>query len=323
VKSYFLLGGAMHDAAITAWSIKGYYDYVRPISAIRFMARKGQSGDPAQDSYHPAGLPLVPGYVELIKLGDPLMGQNFENLGKVKLRCWRGPNFVPNPEVDQAGVGWMLADQWMPYQRPSFVTPPFAGYISGHSTFSSSAAEVLKLLTGDEYFPGGFGEFPAAKNEYLVFEEGPSVDIKLQWARYRDASDQCSLSRIWGGIHPPIDDMPGRLAGIEIGADAYRKASGLFENTITSIESGVHNEDVAVYPNPARSGEKLVIRLAHSNGDPIHIEIFDVMGRLQHSATYTNADPDITLDAPSVTTGLYVVRVRTQNGYYTQPISFR
>jgi hypothetical protein len=78
-----------------------------------------------------------------------------------------------------------------------------------------------------------------------------------------------------------------------------------------------------VYPNPARSGEKLVIRLAHSNGDPIHIEIFDVMGRLQHSATYTNADPDITLDAPSVTTGLYVVRVRTQNGYYTQPISFR
>ena len=45
VKSYFLLGGAMHDAAISAWSIKGWYDYIRPISAIRYMADLGQSSD--------------------------------------------------------------------------------------------------------------------------------------------------------------------------------------------------------------------------------------------------------------------------------------
>jgi hypothetical protein len=75
----------------------------------------------------------------------------------------------------------------------------------------------MTLLTGDEYFPGGMGEFHAKKNEYLVFEEGPSVDVALQWATYRDASDQCSLSRIWGGIHPPIDDIPGRIIGMKIG----------------------------------------------------------------------------------------------------------
>ena len=33
-------------------------------------------------------------------------------------------------------------------------------------------AEVLTLLTGDEYFPGGVGEFKAPMNEFLVFEEG-------------------------------------------------------------------------------------------------------------------------------------------------------
>ena len=103
------------------------------------------------------------------------------------------------------------------YQRPTFVTPPFAGYVSGHSTYSRAAAEVLTLLTGDEYFPGGVGEFKAPMNEFLVFEEGPSVDVTLQWATYRDASDQTSLSRIWGGIHPPADDIPGRKMGIEIG----------------------------------------------------------------------------------------------------------
>ena len=46
IKSYFTLGGTMHDAAISAWSIKGYYDYIRPISAIRYMADHGQSSDP-------------------------------------------------------------------------------------------------------------------------------------------------------------------------------------------------------------------------------------------------------------------------------------
>ncbi|MFV9552626.1 hypothetical protein ACNG5D_15995, partial [Algibacter sp. PT7-4] len=97
--------------------------------------------------------------------------------------------------TDTAGVGWILSEDWWPYQRPSFVTPPFAGYVSGHSTYSRAAAEVMTLITGDEYFPGGIGEFQARQNEFLVFEEGPSVDVVLQWATYRDASDQCSLSR--------------------------------------------------------------------------------------------------------------------------------
>ena len=42
VKSYFVLGGAMHDAAVTAWGIKGWYDYIRPISALRAMADLGR-----------------------------------------------------------------------------------------------------------------------------------------------------------------------------------------------------------------------------------------------------------------------------------------
>ena len=83
-------------------------------------------------------------------------------------------------------------------------------------------------LTGSPYFPGGMSDFHAPKDEFLVFEEGPSVDIVLQWATYQDASDQTSLSRIWGGIHPPMDDIPGRLIGIQIGEDAYNKAQAYF-----------------------------------------------------------------------------------------------
>ena len=151
-----------------------------------------------------------------------------ENVGKIKLYAWRGPDYVTDPEVDQAGVGWILAERWWPYQRPTFVTPPFAGYVSGHSTYSRAAAEVMTLYTGSEYFPGGKSGFEVKANEFLVFEEGPSVDMTLEWATYRDASDQCSLSRIWGGIHPPADDIPGRLIGMEIGPDAFSLARDYF-----------------------------------------------------------------------------------------------
>lgn len=231
VKAYFTLGGTMHDAAITAWSIKGWYDYIRPISSLRAMADLGQSTDSELASYNVDGIPLEPGYIELVAAEDPLAGETDEHVGKIKLLAWRGPDYIANPQTDFAGVGWILAENWWPYQRPSFVTPPFAGYVSGHSTYSRAAAEVLTALTGDAYFPGGMSEFEIKRNEFLVFEEGPSVDMTLQWATYRDASDQCSLSRIWGGIHPPVDDIPGRLIGISIGMDGFSEASAYFAGT--------------------------------------------------------------------------------------------
>ncbi len=228
IKAYFALGGAMHGAAVSAWGIKGWYDYIRPVSAIRGMAERGQSSDPGLPNYDIGGLPLEPGFIELVTTGDPLAGASDEHLGKIKLFAWRGPDSVSNAKTDTAGVGWILAENWWPYQRPSFVTPPFAGYVSGHSTYSRAAAEILTQLTGDPFFPRGIGEFTAKKDDFLVFENGPSADVTLQWATYRDASDQTSLSRIWGGIHPPADDIPGRIIGERIGLSAFALAERTF-----------------------------------------------------------------------------------------------
>lgn len=228
VKAYFALGGAMHDSAVAAWGIKGWYDYLRPLSAIRAMGDRGQSSDPMMPSYSVDGLPLMPGYIELVGPTDPLAGVNGEHVNKIKLFAWRGPDTIVDPQTDRAGVGWILAENWWPYQRPTFVTPPFAGYVSGHSTYSRAAAEVLTALTGDAFFPGGMSGFEIPANDFLVFEQGPSVDLTLQWATYRDASDQTSLSRIWGGIHPPADDIPGRIIGEQIGIDAFALALDYF-----------------------------------------------------------------------------------------------
>ncbi|TVQ44523.1 MAG: T9SS C-terminal target domain-containing protein [Saprospirales bacterium] len=237
LRAYLLLGGAMHDAAIAAWSVKGFYDYIRPVSAIRYLGQMGQCSDPDDLSYNPLGFPLIPGYVELIRPGDDLEGENQENIGKIKLFTWRGPDYIDNPLTDVAGVGWILAEDWWPYQRPSFVTPPFAGFVSGHSTYSRAAAEVMTLMTGTPFFPGGMGEFYAPANDFLEFENGPSEDIYLQWATYRDASDQTSLSRIWGGIHPAVDDIPGRIIGYTLGRQAVNFMNEFLELPPPLVES--------------------------------------------------------------------------------------
>ena len=225
IKSYFLLGGTMHDVAISAWGIKGYYDYPRPISVIRYLSDKGQSSFPDSLNYIPNGIKLIDNYIELVGVNDSLVGADLENLGKIKLYTWKGFSDQSILEKDIKGSGWVLAEDWWPYQRPSFVTPPFAGYVSGHSTYSRAASVILEKITGSEYFPGGIGEFEISKNNFLVFEKGPSVDMKLQWAKYKDAADQCSLSRIWGGIHPYIDDLPGRRIGNSIAINAFESVS--------------------------------------------------------------------------------------------------
>lgn len=262
VKSYFTLGGAMHDAAISAWGIKGYYDYVRPISAIRHMAQLGQSTDPVGSSYHPRGLILKPGYSEVIQSGDPLEAYPDQLKDQIKLMAWAGPSFIGNPRTGTAGVRWINARRWWPYQRPTFVTPPFAGYVSGHSTYSRAAAEVLTMITGDPFFPGGMGEFVAKKNEFLVFEDGPSQDVVLQWATYRDASDQTSLSRIWGGIHPPADDIPGRIIGEKIGIAAFEKAKSYFNGNVQAPDQ----PSVSLFPNPIAAGQLLNIAIGSTSG---------------------------------------------------------
>lgn len=193
VKLYFALNGAVHDAAIAAWGAKGHYDSVRPISMVRYLAAKNL-------------LPTVPGLVE-------------RRRGKTYIRGWKGP-----------GVRWQPADRWLPYQLPTFVTPAFAGFVSGHSTFSRSAAEVLTGLTGSSYFPGGLLEWRVEPGA-LKNETGPSKALTLQWATYYDAADDAGISRLYGGIHIPADDFAGRWVGSECGKQALALARRYFDGS--------------------------------------------------------------------------------------------
>ncbi len=219
---YLTIGGAVHDAAISAWELKRDSLGPRPITLIRWMGQNGQRTDPDLPSYHPDGLPLVPGLIELITPESAAPGERHHALrwhvGEIAVWSW--PGEPGERKRDYTPLEWMRAKDWIPYQRRTFVTPAFPGYSSGHSTFSRAAAEALTVYTGTPYFPGGVFEWLAPRNGYLQFETGPTRDVRLQWATYQDAADQSGQSRLWGGIHIFPDDRIGRINGYAIGQDA-------------------------------------------------------------------------------------------------------
>ncbi len=235
VKLYLAVNGSVHDAAIAAWGLKGHYDSVRPISMVRYLASRGQSSDPSLPHYDKEGIPLAPGLVELIARETIAPGQRHAALkgheGEIAIYAWRGNPADPRTQI--GGVGWILASRWVPFQLSTFVTPAFAAYISGHSTFSRAAAEVLTGFTGSPDFPGGLGEF-TVKQGSLKFEQGPTTDIVLEWATYYDAADQAGRSRLFGGIHISVDDLTGRVVGSQCGKDAWALAQRYYAGTTGS-----------------------------------------------------------------------------------------
>jgi hypothetical protein len=130
------LNGALDDAAIAAWGAKRAYQSPRPISMIRHLAFEGQSSDPKAPSYSRAGLPLVPGLIEVVTDASSAPG---------------GPHRAFASHVGQIVVRsqgrWVLGARW----APPVPTPASPGWVSERSTFAYAADHVLTALTGRSF----------------------------------------------------------------------------------------------------------------------------------------------------------------------------
>ena len=89
---------------------------------------------------------------------------------------------------------------WMSF----IVTPPFPDYVSGHSTFSATAATVLALFYGTEDLPFTIG------SDFLP-------GVYRSFSTCFDAAEEAAVSRIYGGIHFRSASEDGLEAGISIG----------------------------------------------------------------------------------------------------------
>lgn len=187
VKLFFALGNAELDAGIAAWDAKVTYDYVRPITAIQYLAEKN----------------LLPEEHDYVR-------RNAQ--GQTEIYAWGGP--------DQ-GSQWILGSDWLPYQDISFVTPPFGEYVSGHSTFSAAGAEILQRFTGSDAL--GLCHTELANSS--TFEQNtPNEPIQLCWNTFTAAADEAGVSRLYGGIHFTDGDVNGRKLGRQVGASVWERS---------------------------------------------------------------------------------------------------
>jgi hypothetical protein len=125
------------------------------------------------------------------------------------------------PQGPAGGLRPISGAAWLPFQPMSFPTPPFPEHVSGHSTFSAAAAEVLKRFTGSDTFGASYTK--AARS--MTIEPGlPTNDITLRWTTFSEAAQQAGISRIYGGIHFDKANEDGQTLGRKVGAQAFDKA---------------------------------------------------------------------------------------------------
>jgi hypothetical protein len=119
------------------------------------------------------------------------------------------------------GLQAIAGEAWIPYQPSTFPTPPFPEHVSGHSTFSAAAAEVLKRFTGSDAFGASY-----TKQAHSMQLEPtlPFADLTLRWPTFSDAADEAGISRIYGGIHFDNANVAGKDLGRKVGALAFDTA---------------------------------------------------------------------------------------------------
>ena len=139
------------------------------------------------------------------------------------IQAWGGP---------YKGPSYIKGQDWLPYQPGDDLSPPYAEYASGHSTFSMAAAEVLTGFTGRGNFEL---KVPIAAGESKV-EPGavPAKAITLSWTNFRYAAEQAGLSREYAGVNFERGDKDARAAGASVGKNAWAKALTYFNGTATS-----------------------------------------------------------------------------------------
>ncbi len=196
---FLAMSNAMFDAAIAAWETKVFYDSARPVQVIRDLGKLGLIGTQGVDE-----LTGETGFViEAFGGYDPETGASL-------------------------GTRTVLAENFVTYQLPTGdFSPPFAEYVSGHSTYSGAAAAVLKAFTGGTEF-GASTIVPSFGSHFdPTFPVDP---VTMAWADFDAAAHEAGMSRIFGGIHFDAGNIDGLALGAGIGENAadlaYQFANG-------------------------------------------------------------------------------------------------
>jgi hypothetical protein len=196
VRLFFALNGALMDSSIACWESKRYYDFIRPISAIRHL-------------YFDA---VIPGWA------GPGLGT--KNMPGAKWQPFQSLTFV-TPAFSEYTSGHSTFSA-----AAAEVLRGFSG--SGQLYDGTTQVPYDRNKDGVNDF---VGEFIARPNSLTIEPGLPSQPVALRWATLKEAADEAGFSRRYGGIHFQDGDLYGRRVGEQIGQRALQKARGYWAGT--------------------------------------------------------------------------------------------
>ncbi len=151
------------------------------------------------------------------------------------VRGWEGPG---------KGVGSMKGQDWHPYSPYVFITPPFPGYVSGHSTVSAASAKTLELFTGSDAFGATevrhAGELtePNISCEVKQMVDGKPVagiagdgTVTLKLPTFTATAELAGISRVLGGYHIQADNVAGLDLGRKVAEYVWPVTLSYFQGT--------------------------------------------------------------------------------------------
>ena len=149
-----------------------------------------------------------------------------------EIRGWGGPG---------QGIVSLPGEKWHPYSPKVFVTPPFPGYVSGHSCVSAASGEALRLFTGNDEF-GALedriaGDLTEPGYTCSQIQEGvphnhppgESCDVTLRMPTFTETADMAGISRVMGGYHIQADNVDGLALGRDVARHLWPKFVSYFE----------------------------------------------------------------------------------------------
>ncbi|WP_019989663.1 vanadium-dependent haloperoxidase [Rudanella lutea] len=121
------------------------------------------------------------------------------------ISCW-DEKYRSNRIRPETAINRYLNPRWQPLLQ----TPPFPEYTSGHSVISSAVAEVLSYLIGPD--------FSFTDTTETIFELP-----ERSFTSFRQAAEEASISRLYGGIHYRDAIENGQAQGRAIGTFVVEK----------------------------------------------------------------------------------------------------
>ncbi len=171
---------------------------------------------PPGHSFHLAGITIVKSKASLIHAAQTLAGVGMA-VSDAFRNCWKW-KYLYYSERPNTFITEHIDAQWVSF----WPDPPFPAFPSGHAIQAAAAATVLTQLYGSNF------SFTDSLHVGRKRDEIRNVDFKARhFNSFWEVAEETAMSRFYGGIHTPQDNVVGlengRLIAENIMAIRWKK----------------------------------------------------------------------------------------------------